>query len=36
METISNEALAAARAKLDAAESRRENILLFHLSLIHI
>ena len=29
METISNEALAAARAKLDAAESRRENILLF-------
>ena len=32
METISNEALAAARAKLDAAESRRENILLFHIA----
>ena len=27
METISNEALAAARARLDAAESQRENIL---------
>ena len=26
METISNEALAAARAKLDAAESRREDV----------
>ena len=32
METISNEALAAARAKLDAAESQRENILLFHIA----
>ena len=32
METISNEALAAARAKLDAAESRRESILLFHIA----
>ena len=32
METISNEALTAARAKLDAAESRRENILLFHIA----
>ena len=32
METISNEALAAARAKLDAAEIRRENILLFHIA----
>ena len=32
METISNEALAAARARLDAAESRRENILLFHIA----
>ena len=32
METISNEALAAARTKLDAAESRRENILLFHIA----
>ena len=32
METISNEALAAARAKLDVAESRRENILLFHIA----
>ena len=32
METISNEALAAARAKLDAAESRRENILLFYIA----
>ena len=32
METISNEALAAASAKLDAAESRRENILLFHIA----
>ena len=32
METISNEALAAARAKLDAAESRCENILLFHIA----
>ena len=32
METISNEALAAARARLDAAESQRENILLFHIA----
>ena len=32
METISNEALAAAPPKLDAAESRRENILLFHIA----
>ena len=32
METISNGALAAARAKLDAAESRRENILLFYIA----
>ena len=32
METISNEALAAARAKLDTAESQRENILLFHIA----
>ena len=32
METISNEALAAARAKLDAAENQRENILLFHIA----